>query len=171
MILRRKRWIRGEGLFAVLVTAVGLWNAGRFAFTLLDLLLKHEVPPWVSFACDVAAYAGLLLIPSALLHTLFHLVLERVHADSWKETWPGPHQRHPAALWAKRLGIALIYAPFLVFPVVVRRVHARPGEPGFDQLGGVIKPFASWFVSALVLAALLSVFLARRARESRERRF
>ncbi len=171
MILRRKRWIRGEGLFAVLVTAVGLWNAGRFAFTLLDLLLKQQVPEWLSFGCDVAAYAGLLLIPSALLHTLFHLVLERVHADSWRETWPGPHAPNPAASWARRAGTALIYAPFLVFPVVVRRVHARPGAPGFDQLGAVIRPFASWFVSALVLCALLSVFLARRAREAREGRF
>src|SRR5690349_17779279 len=119
MILRRKRWIRGEGLFAVLVTAVGLWNAGRFAFTLLDLLLKHDVPPWLSFGCDSAAYAGLLLIPSALLHTLVRLVVERLEAEHWRTTWPGPHAGSGFARFAKPAGIGLIYAPFLVLPTVL----------------------------------------------------
>ncbi|MEZ0227973.1 MAG: ATP-binding protein, partial [Planctomycetota bacterium] len=172
MILRRKRWVRGEGLFAVLVTAVGLWNAGRFAFVLLDLLLKHDVPEWVSFGCDAVAYAGLLLIPSALLHTLVSLVVDRVQAEDWRATWPGP--REPlsgAALVAKRVGIGLIYTPVLVFPLVLRRVSFMPGGTGFDQLGAVIGPFAAWFVGALVLAAVLSTLLARRARETREVRF
>jgi signal transduction histidine kinase len=172
MILRRKRWIRGEGLFAVLVTAVGLWNAGRLAFTLLDLLLKHEVPPWVLFGCDAVAYAGLLLIPSALLHTLFHLVVERLQVDHWKATWPGPHATTGPALLARRAGTVAIYAPVLVFPEVLRRVHAHPGVEGFAQLGStLITAFAVWFTGALALAALLSSLLARRARDPREGRF
>lgn len=172
MILRRKRWIRGEGLFAVLVTAVGLWNAGRLAFTLLDLLLKHEVPVWVLFGCDAVAYAGLLLIPSALLHTLFHLVVERLQQDHWKATWPGPHAATGPDLLARRAGTALIYAPVLVFPEVLRRVHDHPGVEGFAQLGSfLITAFAVWFTGALVLAALLSSLLARRARDPREGRF
>lgn len=171
MILRRKRWIRGEGLFAVLVTAVGLWNAGRFAFVLIDLLLKHDVPGWVSFGCDALAYGGLLLIPSALLHTLVRLIVDRVQAEDWRATWPGPRQRSRAALFAKRIAIGAIYAPVLVFPLVLRRVHAKPGAAGFEQLGPIIRPFAAWFVGALFLASLLSAFLARRARETREGRF
>ncbi len=172
MIFRRKRWIRGEGLFAVLVTAVGLWNAGRFAFTLLDLLLKHDVPAWLSFGCDAAAYTGLLLIPSALLHTLFHLAVERLQADHWKATWPGPHAGSRAVLAVRRAGILVIYLPALVLPMVLVRVHERPGEPGFEQLGrGLIWAFSTWFVGALGVAALLSCLLARRARETREGRF
>jgi signal transduction histidine kinase len=72
------------------------------------------------------------------------------------------------ATWA---GIALAYSPVLVFPEVVSRVQARPGVAGFAQLGGVIRPFAAWFVAALVISAFLSAFLARRAREAREARF
>jgi signal transduction histidine kinase len=178
MILRRKRWVRGEGLFAVLVTAVGLWNLGRFVFVLLELLLKGQVPGLVSIGCDAIAYGGLLLIPSALVHTLVRLLLERVEADGWRASWaPSAAQSLPppppsrAANIVTRLGIALVYAPVLVFPEVLARAYRNPGKPGFEQLGWIIKPFAAWFAGALVLAALLSAFLARRAREPRETGF
>jgi signal transduction histidine kinase len=168
MILRRKRWVRGEGLFAVLVTAVGLWNVGRFAFVFLHLLFKGDLSEWVPVVCDAVAYAGLLLIPSALLHTLGRLIFERLAEGRAGSPEPPPGKR---SLAARRLVIALVYAPVLVFPQVVTRVEAHPGEPGFVQLGAVIRPFAYWFVAALTASALLSVFLARRAREPRESRF
>ncbi|MBI3725344.1 hypothetical protein HY251_15535 [bacterium] len=174
MILRRKRWIRGEGLFAVLVTAVGLWNLGRFAFVFLDLLKKGQLPVEITVACDAIAYAGLLLVPSALLHTLGRLLVERVEAGSWVATWHGgqvPASRSRASRAAGAVGVALIYSPVLLFPEIVARVHAQPGEAGFVQLSGVLGPFAWWFISALVVAALMSVFLAMRGRELREKRF
>lgn len=170
MILRRKRWVRGEGLFAVLVTAVGLWNVGRFAFVFLHLLFKGTLPTWVPVVCDGVAYAGLLLIPSALLHTLGRLLFERLQETPRAGPAPDPThaRRNRIASW---IGIALVYAPALVFPEVVSRVQHHPEEPGFAQLGGVIRPFADWFVAALLASSLLSVFLARRAREPREARF
>lgn len=159
MILRRKRWVRGEGLFALLVTAVGLWNLGRFAWVFLHLLLEGHEPPWIPVACDVVGYAGVLLIPSALLHTLGFLLADRSGAL--------PHRVARIA----RAGVVLVYLPVVFFPEIVRRALLKPGAPGVEQLGGLIQPFFYWFVAALLVAAVLSTALARRSPDPRESRF
>lgn len=168
MILRRKRWVRGEGLFALLVTAVGLWNLGRFTYVFVHLLLKAREPPWVPVACDIVAFLGVMLIPSSLLHTLGFLLVERL-APSPSKTPPSPAVAR--LIRAARVCVALVYLPVALAPELVRRVVAQPAKPGVEQLQGLIAPFATWFVLALLVSAALSVALARLSPELRESRF
>jgi signal transduction histidine kinase len=161
LFLRRHRRRPGESLFAGFVCAVGFWNFGQFFEVFFGVLLRGKVPTQLAVSCDIIAYLGLLLLPSTLLHTLGSLIYTREQRGR-----PKPWMR--VALFTS---IGLIYSPVFYLPKVIDLTLSAPGAPGMVQLKSIIGVYLGWFVSAFLISALLSLFLARSARGYRERVF
>lgn len=160
LFIRRRRRRPGEALFALLVCAVGLWNLGQFLEAFFKILLKSQLPPYALVTFDLIAYAGLLILPSALLHSLLALLLAR-----------GGLPRLADRRWLLVLGALLIYAPLASFPRIIALTLQQPGAPGFTQLAELTPLYFAWFILAFLTSAALSFVLARRARDKRERTF
>ncbi len=167
MIQRRRRKRPAEGLFAVLVLATGLWNAGNFAYAFAQTLLPGEPLPVLRVAADAVALVGVAAVPSLSLHTL--LALLALQSDSGP---PGRRGLGPLA--------AILYAPLVFLPLVLARLMERPSTGMLALLSEPMGPFPSvlgaflfWFMAAFLVSAGLSFVLARRRRleSSRERTF
>ncbi|MDA1050372.1 MAG: ATP-binding protein [Planctomycetota bacterium] len=145
-ISERSNWRRTAMPIATLTIGVWLLHCGEFA----NLLLLHSIGDWAEAArwgAMSAMSAGLLLMPSALLHGVVRIVQSGFAVDS-------PPRR--ATLCS--------YLPLLATPLLMDSIATHPGEAFLERVASYHGPYIS-FAAAVNLAAVI-VFHRQRARPS-----
>jgi signal transduction histidine kinase len=152
-ICERSNWRRTALPIVTLTIGVWLFHGGEFA----NLLLLHSVGDWAEAARWVAMSAmsaGLLLMPSAMLHGVL-----RVMRSGFEVITPS------------RLVFLFSYAPLTLLPSVWYAISTQPDKTFLGRVDGVLWQYLIFAGAVNVMAVV--VFHRQRARsESRElRRF
>lgn len=155
-LLFRQRGVREPGrVILALGLSVGAWHLGNFAATIYDLLGAHGMQWWLKAANELA-YLALALMPPLLLHThlrLWDLADERA-----------PRRFFKFARWSN-------YAPLVALPWVSVQLWREPYLPPIKRLASLLLIFILWFVLVMWESAAIDLWISRKLRAARERRF
>jgi signal transduction histidine kinase len=155
-LLARRRGMRAvERVLLGLGLSVGAWHLGNFAAVIYELLDVPGMLWWLKSAYELA-YLALALMPPLLLHA--HLRL-----------WELADERAPRRFFAPALW--LNYLPLAALPWVAAQLWREPYLPPVERLAKLLLPFILWFVLVMWESAGIDLWIARKLRSARERRF
>jgi len=152
--LRREGRTGERALFA-LGLSLAAWHFGNLVATIYELLGVGGALSWLRLA-DTVAYVALALLPPLLAHAHFGL---------WELLDAGAPRRFFTPL------ILFGYVPGVILPWVVRELWREPYLTPIDRLAPLLLPFMLWFVLIFAECAAIDLWLARRIKAVRERRF
>lgn len=138
----------------VLVVSGWLWHAGSFAYALLAGA-TGAMAEALARALMLAMTAGLLLMPSAMLHGVWRI------RRAGLAPLPKPDTRY---LWAYLPMLALFPAAWLVW-------HAPAGAPFIDRVWLLAPAYGTWLTTVNLVAAAGFWRLCRGAERPHVRRF
>lgn len=145
LVTVRKRKRPSERIFLFLVIAVGLWHAGN----LLALTLQGLGGPEWSFLIQISksvAFLGLAAFPALLVHT---------HVAFYRET-----ESREARL-PEQILMGVMYAPLIGFAIPLYGTFLSQTKSPVEMLAQYMLPYVCWFVTSLVISAVIDMRLAR----------
>lgn len=155
-LLLRQRGFREPGrVILALGLSVGAWHLGNFAVTIYELLGAERMLWWLKAANELA-YLALALMPPLLLHThlrLWDLADERA-----------PRRFFKFVRWSN-------YAPLVTLPWVSVQLWREPYLSPIERLASLQVIFILWFVLVMWESAAIDLWISRKLRAARERRF
>lgn len=141
-LLERRNWARAPLPVVLLVFGTWLWHAASLGHLLLDSAAGSAGV--LDLTCRLAMAAGLLLIPSAMLHGVARL------GRSGLDCGVTPDPRYGA-----------IYLPLVVLLPIEAALVRAPHAPFLESLEGWIAPYAVWLASVNLVAAVGMLRLKR----------
>jgi signal transduction histidine kinase len=145
LVTVRKQKRPSERIFLFLVLAVLVWHGGNLLALILGRIFGEQWSIAVQFFRSVALL-GLGALPALLVHT---------HVAFLRESQGAIPTRHQNSL------LAVIYAPLLWFVIPLSKVLANPTVSPFDILSEYMLPYVCWFVTSLIISAVIDLRLAR----------
>ncbi|HSE40746.1 MAG TPA: ATP-binding protein [Acidobacteriota bacterium] len=145
LVTVRKQKRPSERIFLFLVLAVLVWHGGNLLALILGRIFGEQWSIAVQFFRSVALL-GLGALPALLVHT---------HVAFLRESQGAIPTRHQNSL------LAVIYAPLLWFVIPLSKVLANPAVSPFDILSEYMLPYVCWFVTSLIISAVIDLRLAR----------
>lgn len=144
LVTARKDKRPSERVFLFLVIAVGIWHSGNFVALILERLSYRNWSLLVHPAKSIA-FVGLAGFPALLIHT---------HVAFLSET--------KAALSRVRqyLLLGAMYLPLVYFVIPLYSVFLDTTVPPVQALSSYMLPYVSWFVTSLVISAIIDMKLA-----------
>ena len=145
LVTVRKQKRPSERIFLFLVIAMLLWNLGN----LVSLVLRGVAHDQWTFLAELArsiAFLGLAAVPALLVHTHLAFLRDSLSRVSTR----GQH-------WL----LAIIYAPLVYFVFPLSRVLLDHSGHSFQSLSQYMLPYVCWFVTALIISAIIDMRLAR----------
>lgn len=145
LVTYRKRKRPSERIFLFLVIAVGLWHAGNLIALTLQGLSGHT---W-NFLIQVSksiAFLGLAAFPALLVHT---------HVAFYRET------ENRAARIPELTLMYIMYLPLIGFAYPLYRTFLNASKSPVEMLVQYMLPYVCWFVTSLVISAVIDMRLAR----------
>lgn len=157
MLLRRRADLGAmQRLLLALALCMGGWHASNLVVTVHTLLgLDDSVWTTLLRAADTIAVISITFTYSLLLHVHLHL-------------WANARSRDLTR--TERIRVYLCYIPCLGLLVGVPRIWMGAYAPMFTKLSIFVVPFVLWITYCLALVAITEILIARRARNSGERR-
>lgn len=144
MVRTQKR--PSEKIFLFLVIAVGIWHAGN----LVSLVLSRFSHDGWSFLSDLArtiALIGLAAFPALLVHT--HLAFLRESEEP------------PSGKTSQKILLFAMYLPLLWFFYPLYKIVLNQNVTPIQALTHYIVQYVGWFVTALVISAIIDLRLAK----------
>ena len=145
LVTFRKQKRPSERIFLFLVISVGIWHGGN----LLALILGRISGGGWQFAIQFfrsVAFLGLATLPALLVHT---------HVAFLRESQGAIQTRHQNPL------LVVIYAPLLWCLIPLSKLFANPPISPAEVLSQYMLPYVCWFVTAVIISALIDMRLAR----------
>ncbi|HZS44607.1 MAG TPA: ATP-binding protein [Blastocatellia bacterium] len=155
LIMRRRNLIHAEKSLVLLGATLGAWFLGSLINLLYHFLGLRDLTG-ILYVGDTLAFAGVGLLPTALLH---------VHFAFWGMWDDSPKRRY---YW---VGIILSYVPLIVVPVALDRLFLGPYQTPLVKLAPWIVPHATWTAISLLISAGIDARLSTQVRQPREQRF
>src|SRR5207244_700211 len=134
-----------EKIFLFLVIGVGIWHCGN----LLSLTLRSLAHGEWTLVAEVArsiAFIGLASFPALLVHT---------HVAFLRESESNLITRLQKVL------LAIMYAPLVYFIYPLTQVLLNENAQPFPAMAQFMLPYVCWFVTAMILSAMIDMRLAR----------
>jgi hypothetical protein len=153
--MRRRNLIHAEKSLVLLGIVLGAWFLGSTLNLLYHFLGIHNLIG-ILYVADTIAFAGVGLLPTALLH---------VHFAFWGMWDDSPKRRF---YW---IGIVLSYLPLAVVPFALHQLYVGPYENPLDKLSTWIVPHATWMAISLFISAAIDARLSTQVLQPREQRF
>ena len=146
LVMVRKQKRPSEKIFLFLVIAVGVWHSGNLIALVLQGLTHGG---WTFFAqlAKAVAFLGLAAFPALLVHT---------HVAFLSES---ESTRSPRRL--QNILLAVVYSPLLWFLKPIYFMFLSPATSPLQALTPYMLYYVCWFVTALVLSAIVDMRLAR----------
>jgi len=155
LIMRRRNLIHAEKSLVLLGATLGAWFLGSLINLLYHFLGIRDLLG-ILYISDTLAFAGVGLLPTALLH---------VHFAFWGMWDDSPKRRY---YW---VGIVLSYLPLVVVPFALYKLYEGPYQTPLVKLSPWIVPHATWIAIALLVSAGIDARLSTQVRQPREQRF
>lgn len=146
-----------ERLLALLALTMGGWHTSNLIITLHGLF-DFGFDTWTTLLriADSVAVVSITFAYSFLLHVHLHL-------------WATAHGR-PSLTKGERLRVYLSYLPTVFLLIAIPRLWIGDYAPMFTKLSFFVFPFALWIAYVLGLVALTELLIARRTKNSSEKR-
>jgi signal transduction histidine kinase len=145
LVMVRKQKRPSEKIFLFLVIAVLVWHGGNLFALVFGRLWGGHWQPLIQFFRS-AAFLGLGALPALLVHT---------HVAFLRESQGAIQTKHQNIL------LAVMYAPLLWFVIPLSRLLASPSASPVEVLAQFMLPYVCWFVTALLISAIIDMRLAR----------
>lgn len=146
-----------ERLLALLALTMGGWHTSNLVITLHGLF-DFGFDTWTTMLriADTVAVVSITFAYSFLLHVHLHL-------------WATAHGR-TSLTRSERLRVYLSYLPTVFLLVAIPKLWVGEYAPMFTKLSFFVFPFALWIAYVLGLIALTELLIARRTKNSSEKR-
>jgi signal transduction histidine kinase len=145
LVMARKEKRAGEKIFLFLVIAVGIWHAGNVVSLILQHFFGGKFHLFIQLAKTIALL-GLAAFPALLVHT---------HVAFLNESEPVSSRKLQNVL------LAIMYCPLLWFLYPLSAVLMDPEASPIQVLSRYMLPYVCWFVTALIISAMIDMRLAR----------
>ncbi|MEA2206991.1 MAG: hypothetical protein QOE77_3767 [Blastocatellia bacterium] len=157
MLIRRRADLGAmQKLLLALALCMGGWHAANLIVTVHTMLgLGNNVWSTLLRAADTIAVISITFTYSLLLHVHLHL-------------WANARSRELTR--SERIRVYLCYLPCLGLVLGVPLIWIGPYAPMFTKLSVFVVPFVLWIAYCLGLVAVTEALIARRSRNSGERR-
>lgn len=145
LVMVRKQKPPSERIFLFLVIAVGLWHAGNLIALVVQGIAQGQWNFVIQFSKSVA-FLGLAAFPALLVHT---------HVAFYRETETGPGLR------SEQILLAVMYLPLIGFAYPLYSTFLNQSRSPVETLAQYMLPYVCWFVTSLVISAVIDMKLAR----------
>jgi len=152
-VIERRNWRYVTSPVLAIIVGVWLFHSGTF----VDYLLIDAVDQWslgVRWLSRVVMSAGLLLMPSAMLHGATRFLRTGFELRSRRD-------------W--RYGLA--YLPLLVLPAAMASLASAPERPFLDLVSRFMVPYVAWVSLVNLASAFAFLFHGRRLPRPESRGF
>src|SRR5437867_1058257 len=146
LVMVRKKKRPSEKIFLFLVIAVGIWHAGNLVALFLGRVSHGETGFFLQFA-QTAGLIGLAAFPALLVHT---------HVAFLRET-----EADKSNTKLQNVLLAVMYAPLIWFFYPLFSVILSQVASPVQALTHYMLQYVCWFVTALVVSAIIDFQLAR----------
>src|SRR6185503_4707131 len=156
LVTHRTKLTSIERILALLALTMGGWHTSNLVVTLHGLFdLGFDTWTTLLRVADTVAVVSITFAYSFLLHVHLHL-------------WANAHGR--SLNRGEHLRVYLSYIPTIFLVIAVPTLWTGDYEPMFTKLSFFVIPFAFWIAYVLGLIALTELLIARRSKNSSERR-
>lgn len=153
VLIERRNWGRVISAFLILVAGTAVYHGGVFVHVLLRGWEGSGAPTFQLLAM-LSMSAGLILLPCATLHSLWHLSARGFEVSS------GPDWR-----------LAVVYLPLVGLAPVGVEIARAPLAPFLATLASFVHPYLAAFTAAALVTAIGVLRLRRRLDDHGQRAF